>query len=111
MLELAAPQCPLRKRRSSDSDARARRLARDAALPCDCLSVGDDTARRPWPPSFSLAKTQTVSPSAISLLPYIGLYAMNPNVLARRSATSALTAKAMIVPDRRTRPNPITDSE
>src|ERR1700677_1102285 len=44
MLELAAPQWPLRKRRSSDRDAHSRRLARDAPLLCDCLGVSDDTA-------------------------------------------------------------------
>jgi hypothetical protein len=45
MLEFAAPQCPLRKRRPSDGDAHARRLARDAALLCNCFGVSNDTAR------------------------------------------------------------------
>src|ERR1700688_2554352 len=45
MIELAASQWPLRKRRSSDGDAHARRLARDAADLCDCFGMGDDTAR------------------------------------------------------------------
>src|ERR1700730_15351211 len=45
MLELAAPQWSLRKRRSSDRDAHSRRLARDAPLLCDCFGVSNDTAR------------------------------------------------------------------
>src|ERR1700730_248093 len=45
MVELAASQWSLRKRRSSDRDAHSRRLARDAPLLCDWFGVRDDTAR------------------------------------------------------------------
>src|ERR1700676_2228744 len=53
-------------------------------------------AMRPCPPSFSLAKTNTVSPLAMCLPPYIVFCAANTNVLARRSRTSALIANAML---------------
>src|SRR6267154_2029856 len=66
---------------------------------------------RPWPPSFSLANTKTVSPAVISLPPYIVLCAANANVLARRSTTFALIANTMIVLDRGTSRNPTTDHE
>src|SRR5579862_4925592 len=54
---------------------------------------------RPWPPSFSLANTNTVSPSAIDLPPYIVFWAMNTKVLACGSTTCALIAYAMIFLD------------
>src|SRR3984885_15953404 len=50
----------------------------------------------PWPLSFSLAKTKIVSPLAISLPPYIVLYALNVKVLARESTISALIANTML---------------
>src|SRR6267143_1974497 len=53
-------------------------------------------AIRPWPPSFSLANTKTVSPSAICLPPYIVFCAVNANVFARGSQTSALIANVML---------------
>jgi hypothetical protein len=54
-------------------------------------------AMRPCPPSFSLANTKTVSPSAICLPPYIVFYAVNANVFARGSQTSAFIATAMLL--------------
>ncbi len=53
-------------------------------------------AMRPCPPSFSLANTKTVSPSAICLPPYIVFCADNANVFARESQISALIANAML---------------
>src|SRR4030095_8656178 len=53
-------------------------------------------AIRPCPPSFSLANTKTVSPSAICLPPYIVFCATNENAFARGSGISALIANAMI---------------
>ena len=44
MLELAAPQWSLRKRRSADRDAHSRRLAPDAPLLRNCFGVSDDAA-------------------------------------------------------------------
>src|SRR5580658_4955761 len=61
---------------------------------------------RPWPPSFSLENTKTVSPSAISLPPYIVFWAANEKVFARGSTTSALIAYAMVVPGPGTNWNP-----
>jgi hypothetical protein len=63
-------------------------------------SAGVTTPRamRPGPPSFSLANTKTVSPSAICLPPYIVFCAVNANVFARGSQTSALIANAMLSP-------------
>src|SRR5215510_2621949 len=54
-------------------------------------------AMRPCPPSFPLANTKTVSPSAICLPPYIVFCAVNANVFARESQTSALIANAMLL--------------
>src|ERR1700722_1184549 len=68
-------------------------------------------AMRPWPPSFSLANTKTVSPSVISLPPYIVLCAVNANVRARGSITSALTANIMVGLDPSTMRNPTTKSK
>ena len=45
MLEFAAPHWPLRKRRSFDGDAHARRLAWYTALLSNGFGVSDDTAR------------------------------------------------------------------
>src|SRR5262245_30778650 len=53
-------------------------------------------AIRPCPPSFSLANTKMVSPSAICLPPYIVFCAVNVNALARGASISALIANAMI---------------
>jgi hypothetical protein len=53
-------------------------------------------AMRPRPPSFSLANTNTVSPSAICLPRYIVFCAVNVNVFAPGSGTSALIANAML---------------
>ena len=50
-------------------------------------------AIKPEPPSFSLAKTKTVSPSAICLPPYIVFCARKTNVSDPGSFTSALIAK------------------
>src|ERR1700744_6242562 len=55
-------------------------------------------ALRPRPPSFPLAKMKTVSPAAISLPPYIVLYALKVKILARGSSTSALIANIMAQP-------------
>lgn len=52
-------------------------------------------AMRPCPPSFSLANTKIVSPSAMCLPPYIVFCAMNASVFARGSRTSALIANVM----------------
>src|SRR5204863_3977509 len=49
-------------------------------------------AIRPDPPSFSLAKTKMVSPLAMCLPPYIVFCAVNANVCADGSLTSALIA-------------------
>src|ERR1700691_5801020 len=53
-------------------------------------------AMRPWPPSFSLANTNTVSPSAISLPPYMVFCALNANDFARGSPIAALIANAIL---------------
>src|ERR1043166_8589879 len=53
-------------------------------------------AIRPCPPSFSLANTKTVSPSAMCLPPYMVFCAVNANVFSRGSETSALIANAML---------------
>src|SRR3954471_14977730 len=58
-------------------------------------------AIRPCPPSFSLANTKTVSPSAICFPPYIVFCATNENAFARGSGISALIANAMIAWSRR----------
>src|SRR4029077_6841861 len=47
-------------------------------------------AMRPGPPSFSLAKMKIGSPLAMCLPPYIVFCALNVNVSARGSLTSAL---------------------
>src|ERR1700679_2340543 len=47
---------------------------------------------RPCPPSFSLANTKTVSPSAIRFPPYIVFWEANENMPARGSIISALIA-------------------
>src|SRR5205814_302890 len=49
-------------------------------------------AIRPGPPSFSLAKTKTVSPLAMCLPPYIVFCARKANVFARSAVTCALMA-------------------
>jgi hypothetical protein len=54
-------------------------------------------AMRPGPPSFSLAKTKIVSPLAMCLPPYIVFCALNVNVSADGSLTSALIAKIMLI--------------
>jgi hypothetical protein len=54
-------------------------------------------AMRPCPPSFSLANTNSVSPSAMYLPPYIVFCAANVNVFALGSPIAALMANAMIV--------------
>jgi hypothetical protein len=95
--ELSAPHGSFCKRRSSDADVDARRLTHDAALLRNCLGVGDDTARNETLPAFSLANTKIMSPLAISLPPYIVFCAMNLNVFARESTTSALIANATSV--------------
>ena len=56
-------------------------------------------AMRPGPPSFSLAKTKIVSPLAMCLPPYIVFCALNANVFARGSLTSALIANVMFFPE------------
>ena len=53
-------------------------------------------AMRPGPPSFSLAKTKIVSPLAMCLPPYIVFCAVNANVSAHRSLTSALIANIIV---------------
>src|SRR5207248_6535764 len=47
-------------------------------------------AMRPGPPSFSLAKTKIVSPSAMCLPPYIVFCAGNANLSTEESLTLAL---------------------
>ena len=95
--EFAPPQWPLRRSGEFDDDANARRLTGDSAFLRDCLAkVTAPRAMRPRPPSFSLAKTNTVSPLAICLPPYIVFCAVKTNVFARGSRTSALIANAMI---------------
>jgi hypothetical protein len=54
-------------------------------------------AMRPGPPSFSLAKTKIVSPLAMCLPPYIVLCALNANVSAHGSLTSALIANIILL--------------
>src|SRR5882724_662301 len=61
-------------------------------------AVTTPRAIRPCPPSFSLANTKTVSPSAICLPPYIVFCAVNVSVFARGSQTSALIANVMLLP-------------
>jgi hypothetical protein len=60
-------------------------------------AVTTPRAMRPWPPSFSLANTKTVSPVAICLPPYIVFCAVNANSVASGSETFALTANAMLI--------------
>ena len=86
MFEIAPPQRPLRERGASDGEAHTRRLPRDAGFfAIASAEVTTPRAMRPWPPSFSLANTNTVSPSAICLPPYIVFCAVNANVFARGS--------------------------
>jgi hypothetical protein len=96
MFELAPPQRPLRERgglmvRLTRGVCRA--IPRFFAIAL--AEVTTPRAMRPCPPSFSLANTKTVSPSAICLPPNIVFCAVNANVFARGSQTSALIANAM----------------
>jgi hypothetical protein len=95
--EFAPSLRPLCECGASDDDADTRGLPGDAALPGDRLG-GRDTprAKRPCPPSVSLANTNTTSPSAMWLPPYIVFCAGNVNVFARGSRISALTANGML---------------
>jgi hypothetical protein len=96
MLDLAAPQWSLRKRRSSDRDAHSR-LARDVPLLCDCFSVSDDTASNEALAALVLTREQEIRVTlGISLPPYIVLCAVNANVRARGSTTFALIANTMM---------------
>ena len=86
------------ERASDGAQTDAQRLPGYATLSCDGLGGRDDTARdEALPPSFSLATTKTVSPAAICLPPYIVFCAMNANVFARGSRTSALIANAVLL--------------
>src|SRR5207253_2375439 len=53
-------------------------------------------AMRPGPPSFSLAKRKIVSPLAMCLPPYIVFCALNANISAHGSLTSALIANIIL---------------
>src|SRR5438445_13164143 len=54
-------------------------------------------AMRPGPPSFSFAKTKIVSPLAMCLPPYIVFCALNANLSAHGSLTSALIANIILL--------------
>src|SRR5215468_8691790 len=58
-------------------------------------AVTTPLAIRPWPPSFSLAKTKIESPLAMCLPPYIVFCALNANVCACGLLTLALIANIM----------------
>src|SRR5690349_4585363 len=62
----------------------------------DFAEVTMPRAMRPCPPSFSLANTKIVSPSAMLLPPYIVFCAGKANAFARGSGTSALIANGML---------------
>jgi hypothetical protein len=97
LFEFAPPQYPLRKSGAFDGDANAGRFTGASVFLRDCLGGSNRTTRdQASPPSFSLAKTNTVSPLAICLSPYIVFCAVNTKVFARRSRTSILIANAII---------------
>jgi hypothetical protein len=97
MFEITPPQRALRERGASDGEADTRCLPGGPGFFATASAeVTTPRAMRPCPPSFSLAKTKTVSPSAICLPPYIVFCAVNANVFARGSLTSVLIANAML---------------
>jgi hypothetical protein len=97
LFEFAAPQWPhARAVRLTAMLTRGVCRATPRFFAIASAEVTTPRAMRPCPPSFSLAKTNTVSPLAMCLPPYIVFCAANTNVLARRSRTSVLIANAML---------------
>ena len=84
----------LARERSAEEQQRAARLLREVGTALAETTV--PRAKRPDPPSFSLAKMKTVSPEAMCLPPYIVFYAANANVSACGSLNSVLIAKLIL---------------